>query len=354
MVTLRLSTAFFAVSVVLASHSAALAQNSFSLAGQRVTMLIGFATGGGTDIAGRAVAPFLAKHLPGQPSMIVRNMPGASGITAANYLVQQTQPDGMIVMMGTNGQVDPVNYRKLQSHYDPLKFVYIGGMGRGGYALVINSEAEKRLYDKSAKPVVMGSIGGWPRPAMQVTVWGIEFLGWNARWVTGYQGTNDLMLALDRGEIDMTSTGNLFQLSKMVEGGRFRILNQSGSLENGKFVGRPDLAGAPVFVDEMEGKLTDPLAQKAFKYWVSITSTDKFFALLQGTPAPIVEAYREAYSKAVKDPEFLAISKSISEEFEAMSYGDVELLIQALADTPPEVLDYLTKMFAKQGLKAEQ
>jgi hypothetical protein len=161
------------------------------------------------------------------------------------------------------------------------------------------------------------------------------------------------MLALDRGEIDMTSTGNMSQLGQMLESGRFRIVNQSGSLDNGKFVGRPDLGDAPVFVDMMDGKLTDPLAQQAFKYWVSITSTDKFLALLSGTPAPIVAAYREAYAKAMKDPGFLAASKGISEEFEPMSYGDVELLIKALADTSPEVLDYMKKIFAKQGLKAE-
>ena len=330
--------------------ASAQAQPAFTLAGQRVTMLIGFATGGGTDAAGRVLAPYLEKHLPGQPNIIVRNMPGASGITAMNHLVQQTAPDGLVFTMGTNGQVDPVNYRKPQSHYDPGKFVYFGGIGRGGYALVIRSEAAARLMDKSAKPVVMGSIGGWPRPAMQVTVWGIEFLGWNARWVTGYQGTNDLMLALERGEVDMTSTGNMFQLGKLVESGKFRIVNQSGSLQNGKFVGRPDLGSAPVFFDQMGGKTTDALTQKAFDYWIAITNTDKILALVKGTPDPIVETYRAAFRKAVADPDFIAKAQSISEDFAPMAHTDVELLIKTLEATPQEVLDYLAKLFAKQGL----
>src|SRR5438046_774879 len=80
----------------------------------------------------------------------------------------------------------------------------------GGSVLIINKEAEQRLHDKRARPVVMGSPGGIPRSGMQMTVWGSEFLGWNTKWVIGYRGTSELMLALERGEIDMTSTANLF------------------------------------------------------------------------------------------------------------------------------------------------
>jgi tripartite-type tricarboxylate transporter receptor subunit TctC len=346
-----LALAGLALCGIVAAAGPATAQEAVSFRNQKIAMIIGFATGGGTDATGRLLAPFLAKHLPGQPSMIVQNMPGAFGMTSFNFLLQQTKPDGLYVSMGANSQVDPVNYRKAAINYDPRKFHYVGGIGRGGYALIINAEAEKRLYDKSARPVVMGSVGGWPRAAMQVTVWGIEFLGWNARWVTGYQGTNDLMLALDRGEIDMTSTGNIFQLNQLVDSGRFRILNQSGSLENGKFVGRPDLRGAPVFADVMAGKIKDPLGQRAFDYWIAINATDKFLALVPGTPAPIVEAYREAFAKAVRDPELLGMGQAISDEFAPMSHSDMEMLVNTLAETPPEVVDYLTRVLAKQGLK---
>jgi tripartite-type tricarboxylate transporter receptor subunit TctC len=189
---------------------------------------------------------------------------------------------------------------------------------------------------------------------MQVTVWGIEFLGWNARWVTGYAGSNDLLLALDRGEVDMTATSNNVQLSKLVATGRFRILNQAGTLEHGKFVGRPDLKDVPVFIDQIEGKITDPLAEKAFKYWVSITATDKFLSLAPKTPAPIVAAYRDAFWKIMKDPEFVEHSSKLSDELTPMSHTDMELLINTLADTPPEVVSYLTTLLGKQGLKASE
>lgn len=318
--------------------------------GQKITMLIGFAAGGGTDVSGRLLAPFLAKHLPGGPSIVVQNMPGAFGINAVNFMLNQTKPDGLVFSVGANSQVDPMNYRKA-GHYDPTKFHYFGGIGRGGYAIIVNKEAEKRLHDTKQKPVVMGSVGGWPRAAMQITVWGVEFLGWNARWVTGYQGTNDLMLALDRGEIDMTATGNMFQLKELVKSGQFAILTQSGALENGKFVGRADLPGVPVFVDQVQGKISDPLAEKAFKYWSSITATDKFLALSPDTPPSIVDAYIKAFVAACQDPELMAMSEKLSDDFAPMSAQDITMLVQDLADTPPQVVDYLTKVFAKQGLK---
>ena len=77
---------------------------------------------------------------------------------------------------------------------------YGGGIGRGGSTVVIRKDAEDRLYDKSKPPVIMGAVGGQPRSGMQTTAWGIEILGWNAKWVLGYPGTNDLVLALERGE----------------------------------------------------------------------------------------------------------------------------------------------------------
>jgi hypothetical protein len=266
-------------------------------------------------------------------------------------MVQQTKADGLTVAMGSSTQVDPINYRKAQVVYDPAKFFYVGGVGRGGNVVVISKAAEKRLLDRSQPPVVMGSIGGWPRSSMQVTAWGIAFLGWNARWVVGYPGTNDVIIALEQGEIDMTATGNMFQLKELVKSGQFAILTQSGALENGRFVGRADLPGVPVFVDQVQGKIGDPLAEKAFKYWASITATDKFLALPPNTPPAIVEAYTKAFIAACKDPELMAMSGKLSDDFAPMSAQDITLLVQDLADTPPQVVDYLTKVFAKQGLK---
>ena len=269
-----------AVSLALfAAPLAAGAQEASSFQGKTVTMIVGSAAGGGTDAYGRLLAPFLADDLPGRPNVVVRNVPGADGITAMNYAAQQVAPDGYTIIAVPNTVADPLNYRKPQSHFDPTNFAVIGGAGRGGEVLLINKEAEKRLHDKQANPVVMGSLGGIPRSGMQMTAWGVELLGWNAKWVIGYRGTNELMIALERGEIDMTATGNLFLIQRLVDTGQFKILVQSGALRNGELIARPDFGNAPILAKMLEGKLTDPLVSNAFEYWRNIAVTDKWLAL---------------------------------------------------------------------------
>ena len=324
-----------------------------SFKGKTVSMIIGFPPGGGTDASGRLIANYLGKYLPGGPTVVSRNMPGVDGITALNYLVQQTKPDGLTVTMGASTQADPLNYRKASAVYDPSKFGIIGGIGRGGTILLISTEAEKRLHDKSAPPAVIGSIEAIPRSGGQMGAWGIAFLGWNAKWVVGYRGTSDLTLALERHEIDATSTANMFQIEKFTQGGDFKILVQSGALVGGKVRGRPDFGNAPVLPELMEGKISDALGQAAFKYWQSISSIDKWVALAPNTPPEILATYREAFKKVGADPQFVADGKRLSEDFTPMAQEDVEILINTLASTPPEAMDYIAKMLQKQGLRAE-
>ncbi len=344
--------AILALAVML-GHSAVRAQEPVSLQGKSVTMIIGSAPGGGTDLSGRLIANFLAAHLPGTPNVIVRNVPGAQGVTALNYFVKQVAPDGLTVTMGSTTQADPMFYRKPTSQFDPTTFPMIGGAGRGGTVLLIRKDAEPRLYDKNAPPVIMGSLGGVPRSGMQTTAWGVAFLGWNAKWVVGYPGTNELLLALDRGEIDMTSTANLFHIRKLLETGKFKILTQSGSPKNGQMVSRAEFGNAPLVTSLMQGKITDPVAKQAFEYWISITALDKWIALPPNTPEAFVRTYREAYQPAFTDSEFTEMGKKISEDFEPMSHQDVNLLVQKLGATSPEALAYISAMLRKQGLEGD-
>jgi hypothetical protein len=334
--------------------TAALADEPVSFKGKTVTMIVASAPGGGTDISGRLIAPLLANLLPGKPSVIVRNVPGAEGVTAMNYFVKQVAPDGLTVTMGSTTQADPLLYRRPQSQFDPTTFAIIGGAGRGGTALVIRREAEARLYDSRAAPVVMGALGGVPRSGMLATAWGVDVLGWNAKWVLGYRGTKDLMLALSREEIDMTSTANLFQLQEIIVNPKFKIFSQSGSLQNGQLMARTEFGGAPIFTSMIQDKIKEEaIPRQAFDYWSSITSLDKWLALPPKTPDVLVHAYREAYKSMSADPAFAELGKKISEDFEPMSYHDVELLIERIGSTPPEGIAYIGAMLRRQGVTTE-
>jgi hypothetical protein len=113
------------------------------------------------------------------------------------------------------------------------------------------------------------------------------------------------------------------------------------------------MADAPVFENLMQGKIKDPVEQKSFKYWLYLNDLDKWFALPAGTPAPIVSAYRDAYQAMLNDPQFIADSKKIGDDFEPRSGDDVKTLITALADTPPEAIAFIDKMLRKEGLTTE-
>jgi hypothetical protein len=285
------------IAVLMSASPAVQAETSFQ--GKNVTMIIGSAPGGGTDASGRAIARFLGKYLPGAPAVVVQNMPGASGITAMNHFVHRTQPDGLTVVMGSNSIIDPVIYRNSKAQYDTRDLRMVGGVGRGGTVLFIKKDAEKRLYDRKAEPVVIGTIGPVPRAGMQPAVWSIEYLGWNAKWVAGYPGSNEVMLALDRGELELSATSNIFLVEERIKAGAVKILFQGGQLEGGKVVGRPEFGDAPIFLAQMQGKITDPVAQKAFEYWVALSSIDKWLALAPGTPDQILATYRDTFKKAV-------------------------------------------------------
>jgi hypothetical protein len=343
----------FLGAALLFSSASAAAQEPISFKGKTITVLIGSEPGGGTDASGRLITPFLTKYLPGQPNVIVQNMPGASGVTALNHFVVRTQPDGLTVIQGSISMIDPIIYRRANAQYDPKMLRMLGGIGRGGTAIFMSKEAEKRLYDKSQKPVVIGSALATPRQAMQPALWGIEYLGWNATWVVGYHGTSEVMLALDRGEIDMTSTGNIFQIKDRLDSGKLVLVNQTGSFENGKTVARAEFGNTPLFTDQMQGKIKDPIAQKAFDYWVSLNSVDKWLALAPGTPDNIVETYRATFRKMIDDKEFMDRGQKISDGFEPLSANDVELIAQMLADTPPEAIEYTKNLMRKQGIRVQ-
>jgi hypothetical protein len=185
---------------------------------------------------------------------------------------------------------------------------------------------------------------------MLMTAWGIRFLGWNAKWVTGYQGTQDVMLALERHEVDMTSTGNLFDIEKLLDSRGFAVLYQTGILQNGEMQPRSELNAPPVFDKAMEGKIQDPIAKAAYAYWRNISTIDKWAALMPGTPKDIVETYRASFSKMAKDPEFLQEGQKISAAFEAMDHGDVEYLVHELAQTPDAATNYTKDLLWSQGL----
>jgi tripartite-type tricarboxylate transporter receptor subunit TctC len=171
--------------------------------------------------------------------------------------------------------------------------------------------------------------------------------------VVGYRGTSDLMVALERGEIEMTATSNTQQIEKLLATGRFKVLVQSGALKQQKITPRSDFPDVPIMSVLMQNKISDPLAVQSFDYWVTLHSEDKWLALPPGTPADIVQTYREAYANAVVDPDFLARAKTLADDFTPSPWQDLEFWMKKIGSTPPEALDFMSVMLRHQGVKGE-
>lgn len=169
----------------------------------------------------------------------------------------------------------------------------------------------------------------------------------------GYPGTNELFVALERGEIDMTATANLFQVRKMLETGKYKILAQTGMLREGKILRRAEFSEIPTVSDLITSKIRTPMEQLAYEYWLALTALDKWMALPPNTPAAYVQAYRAAFDKAFTDPDFADLGKSVSEDFEPMYAADIVQMINALSSATPEATQFIKRMLERQGLKGE-
>jgi hypothetical protein len=350
---------FFAAALLSASVAPAMAAagaDTVSFKGKTITILVGSGPGGSSDLSARLIGPALARFLPGQPSSIVQNMPGAHNLIALNYFAKQVKPDGLVVSVASSSQMDPINYRVPQSHYDPTAFEMIGGIDLGGTSMIIRNDALSRLTKKGVQPVAMGTVSGFPHVGMLMAAWGIKYLGWNAKWVSGYGNNSDLSLALERGELDMTSLADAWFLQNpaLLNKDKFTIIYQTGSNGGTEPSKIPDIAKVPLFTGEMKGKLSDPVAQDAYEYWRNLSYVFKWAALPPKTPAPIVAAYREAFSKAVADPEFIAHGQTLTPGFSAISAADLTTAVKALAKVSPDAIHYMTKILNEEGLQVTE
>jgi hypothetical protein len=239
--------------------------------------------------------------------------------------------------------VDPVLYRTVNVAYKPEDYRVVGGFGRGGLVLLVRAPSEQKLLDRSTAPLAMAGITAhdvFSRSGM--ALWGIEYLGWNAKWVLGYGGTSETVIALERGEVDMVSTGDLTKIRTLVNAGHAKMLTQSAP--------RAEFPNVPVFSDLVTNRILDPLPQKAFAYWRSYNELDKWLGLAPGTPEDIVAAYRMAFDRIAQDTEFIDQGRRMSEDFDLQRAEAVSRLIQVLAGTPNEAIDHIKSIARKQGL----
>lgn len=335
-----------------ATLGGAMAAEEVSFKGKRIESIVVSTAGGGTDTSSRLVGRFLGKHLPGQPDVIYRNMPAGHGTAGINYFAKQVKPNGLTWLGGSSSHVDSITLAKEAVEYNPTKFEIFGGVSRGGSLLVLRNEKVKNLTDKSLPPVIVGEIDG-NRSWGQMTMWGADILGWNIKFVVGYPGSGPLNLAARRGEIDMFGTAGLTLLKDLLATGQFTAVAQDGVGADGSSSGRKDFIGVPVFNEMVAGKASG-LQLETFEFWNGSVQMDKWYALPTGTPPEYVAAYRTAWDKLVKDPEFLKSAYlQFGEDFTPMAGAQVAKMIAVSAYPRKEITAHFESLKIKYGLPAQ-
>jgi tripartite-type tricarboxylate transporter receptor subunit TctC len=347
----RLAIAVVAAGGTLAAAHSAMAE--VSLKGKRVQLIIASSAGGGTDRVGRLVGQYMEKYLPGNPTIVIRNMGSGGGkIRAANYLMNKAKADGTTFMQSDGTVISPGTLRRRSARYDPRKFEFIGSVNRGGAVMFINKKAHKRLKDKSQKPVIVAAISG-TRSWQAMPMWGAEFFGWNVRWIPGYRGVGGMSKALRQGEIDVFATNNAYIINQLRNDGVIDLLVQDGQVIDGKVGPRPSFKEVPVFADMLKKAKIEKLSWQGFQSMTQPSRVDKWMGLPPGTPKEFVKVYRAAYKKSVHDPKFLEIGrKQFSKEINYIDGATVAKMVDAVIGAPAAAVDYAENMKKKYGLAA--
>ena len=326
-----------------------------AFAPKSITIVIPAEADNGTDNqVARLGGRFLSKYLPGQPTVVYLNVPGGSGIKALNDFVVKAKPDGLTSVVASASNIDPSTLRNPAVRFNAKQFQMYGGFPAPNGVLILRKDAVARFNDRALNPAIMGDVTA-VRNVDQMAVWGPNYLGWNVRWVLGYKGSSEMVLAAIRGEIDMIVTYNVNFIKQLRDTGLFIIPVQTGVMGDSKLVASPEFPDTPVFSDLVRPLLKDPLEMKAFASWESLTQIGKWFALPPNTPKDILDIYREAFAKSMKDGQFVdEAHKILGDNVAAASGDDIERVADVADTVSDDELKFFNRLREKVGIRMEQ
>jgi len=309
----------------------ALAQGSF-YEGKTVTVVIG-ASGGSLEIAARIAARHLGKQLPGNPNVIVQNMTGAAHLVATNNVYNVAKPDGL-TLLAANPNVGIAQLTKVEAaRFDLRRFQWLGSTGADGVALSIRSDLPYQTWEelkKADRELVVGTTGPGSN-AHDFPLLLKEFAGAKFKLVSGYPANADILLAIERKEVDLWAAfATTIKLA--ADRGAVRPLVR----------GRVPISGfEDLPVDETLA--TSAVGKAVMGIRAAPLAIGRAFAAPPATPADRVRLLREALAKAVKDPEFLEEMRKARIEVGYISPEEVLKMFNGLLDQPPEVQKEMVK-----------
>jgi tripartite-type tricarboxylate transporter receptor subunit TctC len=330
----RTGIALFAGLMTFISFAATpLSAQSDFFSGKTILLYVGFSPGGGVDGEARIAARHLSRFIPGNPTVVVKNMPGAGGIVVGNHMYRGVEPDGLtLAMPGRSGFLLSNIVKDKNVNYDLAKFSYIGGAGSTNSILWLRDDSgiTNVAQLKAAKREIV--LGAWSARSQNAIVPKVlrQYEGWPFKVVHGYPGTNEVILAIERREVDGLYSHQGSVRPQMIANGELIPIVQT-------FKEFPN-------VPTINSLITNP-KEKALLDLLSAPSRIGLPLLAPpGIAAERLEILRKSYAQMVKDKEYveeaekrgLPVGQPISgEELQ-------KLITQTLSSVPDDVLqEYL-------------
>lgn len=310
-----------------------------------IRIVVGFTSGGLYDQYARLLARHMGKYIPGNPSIIVQNMPGAGSLTSTNYVYSVAKPDGLTLgMPGSGIYLDQLLGRK-EASFDVAKLAWIGSIDQRDLVLYMKADAPwKSIEDvmNAKEPPKCGATGTSDLTSILTSIME-ETLGVKFQEVRGYPGGVEIDLALEKGEIHCRGTGVTTHFAREPyftwhKNGFDRHIIQTGATKD------PRLADAPTLVELMEKRKTSAFSRSVAKVMLVSATLGRPMMATPGTPADRVKTLRDAYLKAFSDPEVAQEAKKSRLDLQALSGTEVETQIREVMNQPKEVIDRVKKL----------
>ncbi len=313
--------------------SAAQAQDAASFyRGKTIQAVVGYPPGSTFELYLRLFVQHLARHVPGQPNIIVQHMPGAGSLKATGYLAAVAARDGLTI-----GMPNPVNTIEPlidpeRSRFDPRQFNWLGSLNSEISTCGIWNKAIKTVDDLKSRQVAVGATGPSSGSAVDAKVLA-ALIGVNFKIVTGYPGLTEVRLAANRGEVDgycgLLVSSIKTDTADDHKSGRMTVAIQMGLKKHDEF---PNVPNAFDLVTKEEDRALFRLIFGPWTYGRPLMAPP-------GVPKDRVEALRNAVTAALDDPQFRAETKKINLEIQPVAAAAIEKVVTDIFATPQPVLE---------------
>ena len=327
----RLTGAALFIAALLGAATAGRAQGVAEFyRGKTINLIIGTSAGNDYDFRGRLIARYLGKHLPGQPVIVPRNMPGGGGVQAANWIANIAPRDGTVVHMIMANMMASQAMGLPGVEFDTRKFQWIGNTSStpnvvaAGHTSGVKTNDDVRQRERGVG-APMGTAGAL-YPALMNALAGTKF-----KLVTGYPGGNEVSLAMERGEVDGRGSNSwaAWKSTKpeWVRDHKLNILVQIGLKR------AADLPDVPLMLE----LATNDADRKLLAFISAETEVARSLVTTPGTPPDRVEALRRAFDAMIKDPDFLAEAAKSEMDISPATGEECQKIADAIVNTPPEI-----------------